>query len=86
MGYAARDLSQLKAPFSEAEVESTIKSMPSDKAPGPDGFTEAFFKACWEIIKEDVMAALHSLYNLNSQGMEMLNSANIILLPKKRST
>jgi len=29
------------------------------------------------------MAALHNLYNLNSQGMEMLNSTNIILLPKK---
>jgi len=29
------------------------------------------------------MAALHSLFTLNSQGFEMLNSANIVLLPKK---
>ena len=29
------------------------------------------------------MAALHCLFNLNSQGFEMLNSANIVLLPKK---
>jgi hypothetical protein len=57
--------------------------MPPDKAPGPDGFTGDFFKACWGIIKEDVMAALHILFTLNSQGLEMFNSANIVLLPKK---
>ena len=73
----------LEAPFTQEEIKDTITSIPSDKAPGPDGFTGAFFKACWGIIKEDVMAALHNLYNLNSQGMEMLNSTNIILLPKK---
>ncbi|XP_066320066.1 uncharacterized protein [Miscanthus floridulus] len=63
--------------------DANTKFMPPDKAPGTDGFTGAFFKACWEIIKEDVMAALHCLFNLNSQGFEMLNSANIVLLPKK---
>jgi hypothetical protein len=57
--------------------------MPPDKAPGPDGFTGAFFRACWEIIKVDVMAAMHSLFTLNSQGFEMMNSANIVLLSKK---
>ena len=40
--------------------------MPSDKALGPDGFTGAFFKACWEIIKDDVMAAMNSLFTLNA--------------------
>ena len=58
-------------------------SMPFDKAPGPDGFTGAFFKACWEIIKDDVMAAMNSLFTLNAQGFEWLNSASIILLPNK---
>ena len=58
--------------------------MPPDKAPGPDGFTGAFFKAYWDIIKDDVTVALNSLYMLNSQGFELLNTANIILLPKKR--
>lgn len=57
--------------------------MSSDKAPGADGFTGAFFKACWEIIKEDIMVALHTLFTLNSQAFDRLNSANIVLLPKK---
>jgi hypothetical protein len=83
LGYSAHVLTELEAPFSQEEVEATIKSMPSDKAPGPDGFTGAFFKACWEIIKNDFMAAMHSLFAMIAQGFELLNSANIILLPKK---
>ena len=73
----------LEAPFTQEEIKDTITSIPSDKAPGPDGFTDAFFKTCWDIVQEDVTAALNSLFMLNSQGFELLNSANIILLPKK---
>jgi len=83
LGYIQHDLSELEVPFSQEEIKNTIYSMPSDKAPGPDGFTGAFFKACWETIKEDVMAAMISLFNLNAQGFEWLNSASIVLLPKK---
>jgi hypothetical protein len=57
--------------------------MPSDKAPGPDGYTGAFFKACWDTIGNDLTVALNCLYQLNSQGFEILNSVNIVLLPKK---
>jgi hypothetical protein len=35
----AIDLSSLEAPFSEKEVCDTISALPSDKPPGPDGFT-----------------------------------------------
>jgi len=73
----------LEAPFTQEEIKHTITSIPSDKALGPDGFTGAFFKTCWDIVQEDVTAALNSLFMLNSQGFELLNSANIILLPKK---
>jgi hypothetical protein len=40
--------------------------MPSDKASGPNGFTGAFFKACWETISDDVMAAINSLFSMNA--------------------
>jgi hypothetical protein len=39
-------LQSLADPFSEEEVRNAINLMPSDKAPGPDGFTGAFFKRC----------------------------------------
>jgi len=32
-------LHELSAPFSDKEVESVIKEMPSDRAPRPDGFS-----------------------------------------------
>ena len=66
LGYNQHDLSDLELPFSQEEIKNTIYSMPSDKAPGPDGFTGAFFKACWEIITDDVMAAMNSLFTLNA--------------------
>jgi hypothetical protein len=83
LGYNSRDLSELEAPFTLEEIKETIYSMPGDKAPGPDGFTGAFFKSCWETIKYDIAAAINTLFAMNSQGFDLLNSANIVLLPKR---
>jgi mannosylglycoprotein endo-beta-mannosidase len=57
--------------------------MPIDKAPGPDGYTGNFFRACWDIIKEDMVVVFNSINNLRCANMSLLNSANIILIPKK---
>jgi hypothetical protein len=40
-------------PFSRKEIDDVIKAMPSDRAPGPDGFNGLFLKKCWPIIKHD---------------------------------
>jgi hypothetical protein len=47
MTFPTCDLGSLGDSFSEVEVLAAIKSMPSDKAPGLDGFSGAFYKACW---------------------------------------
>lgn len=57
--------------------------MSADKAPGPDGFMRAFFKRCWDTIKDDVMQVIHLFGDLNSKNFHWLNSTNIALLPKK---
>lgn len=77
------ELESLDRPFSEIEVWNTIKEMPPDKAPGPDGFTGRFYKSCWSVIKVDVMAALHFLWSTNFRNLWKLNSAYITLIPKK---
>jgi len=57
--------------------------MPSDKAPGPDRFTGAFLKSCRDIIKGDIIAASNSFHSLRCSSLQIINSANIVLLPKK---
>ena len=32
-----------------------LKGFCGDKAPGPDGFTMAFWQSSWEFVKEEVM-------------------------------
>jgi hypothetical protein len=58
-------------------------SYPLDKAPGPDGFTGLFFKQCWHKIRADVSAAINYFFNNRCRDLNLLNKANIILVPKK---
>ncbi|KAM0914257.1 hypothetical protein ACQ4PT_011637 [Festuca glaucescens] len=81
--YPAHDLSELDVPFSEDEIKDAVFSLPSIKAPGPDGFIGAFFKSCWDIIHDDIAAAILHMANLRGGCANLINSANIILIPKK---
>jgi hypothetical protein len=77
------DFSSLDKPFTDEEIWQAICQMPQNKAPGPVGFTGLFFRACWETIRADIAAAVNSVYNLCCHDLNLLNKANIILLPKK---
>ena len=46
-------LHSLIAPFCTDEIDNIVQNMPSNKAPGPDGFNGRFMKTCWNIIKND---------------------------------
>jgi len=76
-------LNDLDNLFSEQEIWSAILQMPTEKAPGPDDFTWAFYGTCWPIIKSEVIASFHCLYNLHTGPLPKLNTATITLLPKK---
>jgi hypothetical protein len=78
-----RDLHHLELPFLEQEVEAMIQSMPKEKAPGPDGFIGVFFRSCWHIIKKELMRVISQFYSLNQQGLQFLNKALVVLIPKK---
>lgn len=57
--------------------------MPSEKAPGPDGFIGLFYKKCWPIIGSDLTEALRVFHSLKPRKLELINEANIVLLPKR---
>jgi hypothetical protein len=46
MGIPSHNLADLELPFTEDKVWLTIKKLPTDKAPGPDGLTGRFYKSC----------------------------------------
>ena len=47
----------LEVSFTLGELKKAVWDMGSDKAPGPYGFSFAFFKKYWEIIKGDLFLA-----------------------------
>lgn len=47
-------------PFSEDEIHHAVRQMPSEKAPGPDGFTGIFYKACFQLPECLRQRAFHS--------------------------
>jgi hypothetical protein len=79
----AHNLTSLDSPFTEDEVWKTVLSLPLNKAPGPDGFTGKFYKTCWQIIKGEIMAAATAVWSRKWVNLDLLNSAYILLLPKK---
>ena len=83
---AAHDLEDLALPFSIDEIKTAIESMPADKAPGPDGYTMAFFTSCWDIINPDLMRVMDAFSELSVNNFHVLNSANVALLPKKEGS
>jgi hypothetical protein len=84
LGYAQHNLDDLDTPFTEDEIASVIKEMPSEKAPDPDGFIGLFYKKCWTIIKEDLSQAIWSFYSHRTARFKLINEANIVLLPKNQ--
>jgi hypothetical protein len=80
------DLTGIDACFTEEEIWLAIKEMPSDRAPGPDGFTSLFYKVAWNTIKVDVINAFNALWSLDARSFNLVNEALMILLRKEAPT
>jgi hypothetical protein len=78
----AVESSSLELPFEENEVFEVIKGMNRDKAPGPDGFSLAFFQDCWDVIKSDLMGVFQDFYT-HSKFVKSINATFLALIPKK---
>jgi hypothetical protein len=84
MNIQCHNLEHLAAPFLDDEILRAISLTPSDKAPGPDGYTANFFKSCWEIIRGELVAALNTIHKLRCLNMDLLNSVKYSVNPKER--
>lgn len=69
-------------PFDEEEVFGVVHDFNGDKAPGPDGFTMAFFQSCWSLVKTDIMNVFH-IFHAHTVFEKSLNATFLALIPKK---
>lgn len=75
----------MDGPFTKDEIWNAVKGSPTERAPGPDDFTGAFFKGCWDIIKHDISQMFDSFFRLAGGNFGCINKAILALIPKKDS-
>lgn len=73
--------SMLLAPPSIEEVREVVFGLSADCAPEPDDFSGHFFRACWEIVCNDVHAAVLEFFRRPSFP-RAYTSTFLVLLPK----
>ncbi|GJW39768.1 hypothetical protein Tco_0065613 [Tanacetum coccineum] len=54
------------------EIKTAMFNIGDDRAPGPDGFTSAFFKKSWNIVGNDVCSAVREFFD-NGQLLKEVN-------------
>eukprot|EP00253_Pinus_taeda_P033497 PITA_33497 len=77
----AQQNSELDQDVLEEEIRVAVFSMQSDKAPSPDGFTAAFYRNHWDIIKKDYVRMVKNIFKKNKMG-ENTKTSHLALIPK----
>ena len=72
----------LERRFGKEEILLAVNELAGDKAPGPDGFSMAFFHHCWRVVERDVLAVFEEFYQ-HSKFEKSLNATFIALISKK---
>ncbi|XP_069150536.1 uncharacterized protein [Solanum lycopersicum] len=65
----------------EEELRKVVMNMNPHSAPGPDGIGGKFYQCCFDIIKDDLLAAVQAFFNGYEMPKYMTHSC-LILLPK----
>jgi len=77
--------SSLSTIFTEEELKETIFRLTGDSTPSPDGCPMFFFQKCWEIVRNDALAAILK-FHASQAHLEGNNRTFLVHLPKKAGT
>ncbi|KAL2240878.1 UNVERIFIED_CONTAM: hypothetical protein Sindi_0729000 [Sesamum indicum] len=78
-------LLNLCQPPSQDDIKEVVFCINKDSVAGPNGFSSAFFQACWNTIAEDVNAAVVDFFR-GTPMPRSFSSTSIILIPKNDSS
>lgn len=79
----SEDCALLSSPIDNASIKEALFQIRDDKAPGPDGFTAAFFKSNWDIIQSDFLAVVQEFFE-TGKLLKQFNHVVIPLIPKTK--
>ena len=75
------EIENINRPITSTEIKTVIKNVPTNKSPGPDGFTGELYQT----FREDLTPIFLNLFQNIAEGGTLLNSfyqATITLIPK----
>ena len=75
------EIENINRPITSTEIETVVKNLPTNKSPGPDGFTGKFYQT----LRKELTLTFLKLFKTIAEGGTLPNSfyeATITLIPK----